>query len=66
MTVFWDDVPGSILVENCYVANCQTRTSGGGSRDGSAVSLCAQHRTEADLEAALTRLKGWREDGGGD
>lgn len=57
---FWDDLPNSILLEDCYVAGCNNRTCGGGTQDGIAITLCPQHRTREGLAAGIAAYRSWK------
>lgn len=56
---FWDDLPNSILLEDCYVPGCNARTCGGGTTENVAITLCAQHRNREGLEAGLAAYRSW-------
>lgn len=57
---FWDDLPNSKTVEGCYVSGCFENTSGGGTQDGVAVTLCALHRTPEGYAEGAARLASWK------
>jgi DNA modification methylase len=57
---FWDDLPGNILLEDCYVSGCTTQTTGGGTKSGETVSLCPLHRTKDGFESAVVQLRSWK------
>lgn len=57
---FWEDNPNLITTECCYVGGCNERTSGGGSRDKLAITLCSQHRTAEGYEDGAAQLRSWK------
>lgn len=57
---FWKDIPNSVLVEKCYIRDCNVMSSGGGYLDGVSVTLCDKHRNKYSLEQAIGELERWK------